>query len=340
MLNRLLASRPVTRLLRYAYRYTHPRAMRHNQAFWPLVAVRRDENARLIECRIRGASYSPALTDLDEVPRHPGQSCHLILSGPSVAQIDYSLLDLGNVMGVNGSIALQARFPELKFNYYAMLDTGFMSRRRHMVEQILSQDLLLFTTPEAVKWIALNVPARRIACRLAVFEEVHQRTMQPRPTPGQLTEQLRGDPDLILFDAYRPVHAHGFSLDVRRGLFGAGTVAYSALQFLVWLGFGRIYIHGLDMKNAASQPRFYETEKDRLGTALDRQFAGHIEPAFRDASVLLRQRGVQVYNLSMDSALGDDVFPKIDWRTLISSRHFQADGVVHSDSPAADAVRP
>lgn len=339
MLNRLLASRPVTRLLRYAYRYTHPRSMRHNQSLWPLVSVRRDERSRLLECRIRGTSYTPPLVDLDEVQRHPNASCHLILSGPSVAQIDYSRLDLGQVMGVNGSIALQARFPDLRFDYYAMLDTGFMSRRRHMVDQILSQDLLLFTTPEAVKWIALNVPAKRIACRLAVFEEVHQRTMLPRPSPAQLTEQLRGDPDLILFDANRPVHAHGFSLDVRRGLFGGGTVAYNALQCLVWLGFGRIYIHGLDMKNAASQPRFYETEKDRLSTALDRQFAGHIEPAFRDASVLLRSRGVQVYNLSMDSALGDDVFQKIDWRTLISSDSAQTGGARRAHAPVVDAVR-
>ncbi|WP_260986434.1 hypothetical protein [Bordetella genomosp. 13] len=302
-----------------------------------MVSVRRDENSRLLECRIRGTPYSPPLIDLDNEPRPPGEACHLILSGPSVAEIDYSKLDLSHVMGVNGSIALQARFPDLRFNYYAMLDTGFMSRRRHLVDQILSQDLLLLITPEAVKWIAQNVPAKRIACRLAVFEEVHQRTMLPRPSPARLTEQLRGDPDLILFDAYRPVHAHGFSLDVRRGLFGGGTVAYSALQFLVWLGFQRIYLHGLDMKNAASQPRFYETEKDRLGTALDRQFANHIEPTFRDASVLLRSRGVQVYNLSLDSALGADVFPKIDWRTLIPSK--PASGQPTTALPAESAAR-
>ncbi|ARP96530.1 hypothetical protein [Bordetella genomosp. 13] len=339
MLNKILASRPVTKLLRYTYRYSHPRAMRHNQAVWPMVAVRRDENARLLECRIRGTPYSPPLIDLDDVPRHTGESCHLILSGPSVAEIDYSQLDLGHVMGVNGSIALQARFPDLKFHYYAMLDTGFMSRRRHLVDQILSQDLLLLITPEAVKWIAQHVPARRIACRLAVFEEVHQRTLLPRPSPEQLIAQLRGDPDLVLFDAYRPVHAHGFSLDVRRGLFGAGTVAYSALQFLVWLGFDRIYLHGLDMRNAASKPRFYETEKDRLSTALERQFANHIEPAFRDASVLLRQRGVKVYNLSLDSALGDDVFPKIDWRTLVSSGAAAAGAEFPAAVAAEEAAR-
>lgn len=318
MSNPILASRAVTGLLRRLYRYTHPRSMRHNQALWPFVQVRRDAHDRLVECVIRGASYTPALVDLDHTPRHDGQACHLILSGPSVAEIDYDRLSLGHAMGVNGSIALQARHPNLCFQYYAILDTGFMARRRHLVDQILAQDLLLLGTPEVMKWIALNIPARRIACRFAVFEEVHQRALQPRPAPHELEARLAGDPDLILFDAHRPVHAHGYSLNVRRGLFGGGTVAYSALQFLTWLGFTRIYVHGLDLKDAGSRPRFYETAQDRVGTALGRQFANHIEPAFRAAAQLLRSRGVQVYNLSLDSALGEDVFPKLDWRTLVA----------------------
>jgi len=320
MPNPILASRVATWMMRRLYRYSHPRAMRHNQALWPLVKVRRDQRGRLVECVIRGVSPSPALADLDLEPRHPGQTAHLILSGPSVAEIDYDRLTLDYVMGVNGSIALQARHPNLRFDYYAILDTGFMDKRRHLVDQILAQDLLLLCTPEVVKWIALRIPPRRIGCRLGVFEEVHQRALCPRPTPQALAAQLAGDPDLVLFDAYRPVHAHGYSLDVRRGLFGGGTVAYSALQFLTWLGFSRIYVHGLDLKDAHNRPRFYETDKDKAGTALTRQFASHIEPAFRDAGALLRSRGVQVYNLSLDSALGEDVFPKLDWRTLAAPR--------------------
>lgn len=317
MLNRILASRAVSKLFRYAYRYSHPRNMRHNQALWPLVAVRRDADARLIQCTIKGVRHTPATVDLGQEPRRDGLACHLILSGPSVGDIDYGRLRLDSVMGVNGSIALQSRHPDLRFHYYAMLDAGFMARRRHLVEQVLRQDLLLLLTPEALKWIAQHIPAADIACRLAVFEEVHQRALTPKPSPEELAAQLQDDPDLILFDAYNPVHPHGYSLDIRRGMFGGGTVAYNALQFLTWLGFGRIYLHGLDLTDAADKPRFYETGQDRLGTALSRQFASHIQPAFRDASALLRKRGVQVYNLSPHSALGEDIFPKLDWHTLV-----------------------
>ncbi|MCH1995863.1 hypothetical protein L7Q78_24015, partial [Achromobacter xylosoxidans] len=101
-----------------------------------------------------------------------------------------------------------------------------------------------------------------------------------------------------------------------RGLFGGGTVAYTALQLLAWLGAPTVYLHGLDLTSAAG-PRFYEHGGAALATALDRQFDGHIEPAFRRAAALLAARGVKVYNLSEASRLGPDVFEKRHWRCLL-----------------------
>ena len=54
-----------------------------------------------------------------------------------------------------------------------------------------------------------------------------------------------------------------------------------------------------------------------MPTALDRQFAGHIEPAFRQAGRLLSARGIKVYNLSLASRLGSDVFEKRHWTCLL-----------------------
>ncbi|WYX11115.1 hypothetical protein WJ978_08975 [Achromobacter xylosoxidans] len=68
----------------------------------------------------------------------------------------------------------------MRFDYYAMLDAGFVRRRRDLVAQVLSQDLLLFVTPEVYRWIAFLFDARRIRCSIALFEEVHQRAQQPR----------------------------------------------------------------------------------------------------------------------------------------------------------------
>lgn len=311
---RLLRSRPVTKGLRYLYRYTRSREHRHNETLWPFVTVRRDAPDRLVGCDLHGLR-GPAPVPLDQVPRGIDFDAHLILSGPSVAQIDYAQCRLGAVMGVNGSIALRRQHPTLRYDYYAMLDAGFVKRRRDLVADVLAQDLVLFVTPEVYRWIALLFDSRTVRCRIALFEEVHQRAMQPRARPEDLEAQLGADPELVLFDARHPMHAHGFSLNPARGLFGGGTVAYTALQLLAWLGAKTIYLHGLDLTGTAG-PRFYESAHAQLPTALDRQFAGHIEPAFRQAGRLLGARGIKVYNLSSVSRLGDDVFEKRHWSCL------------------------
>ncbi|MGE8617361.1 MAG: hypothetical protein ACN6O0_06040 [Achromobacter spanius] len=306
----------MTKGFRYLYRYTQGGAYRHNETLWPLVKVRRDGRERLVACDLVGVR-GPATLPMAQVPRDISGDAHLILSGPSVAQIDYARCHLGTVMGVNGSIALQRAHPTLRFHYYAMLDAGFVKRRRDLVADVLSQDLLLFVTPEVYRWISFLFDAKEVRCRIALFEEVHQRALQPRAQPDELEAQLATDPELVLFDAHNPQHAHGFSLNPARGLFGGGTVAYTALQLLAWMGARTLYLHGLDL-SAAAGPRFYEHPGAQLATALDRQFAGHIEPAFRQASRLLNERGVKVYNLSADSRLGDDVFEKRHWSCLLN----------------------
>ena len=313
---RLLRSRPLTKGFRYLYRYTQGGAYRHNETLWPLVKVRRDGRERLVACDLVGVR-GPATLPMAQVQQDIRGDAHLILSGPSVAQIDYARCHLGTVMGVNGSIALQRAHPTLRFHYYAMLDAGFVKRRRDLVADVLSQDLLLFVTPEVYRWISFLFDAKAVRCRIALFEEVHQRALQPRAQPDELEAQLATDPELVLFDAHNPQHAHGFSLNPARGLFGGGTVAYTALQLLAWMGARTLYLHGLDL-TASAGPRFYEQPGAQLATALDRQFAGHIEPAFRQASRLLAERGVKVYNLSVDSRLGDDVFEKRHWSCLLN----------------------
>ena len=314
---RLLRLRPLNKGLRYLYRYTRPRADRHNETLWPFVKVRRDAAGRLAGCDLMGVR-GPATIPLDQLPRAIGGDAHLILSGPSVAQIDYAQCRLGTVMGVNGSIALRARHPALRFHYYAMLDAGFVKKRQDLVAEVLAQDLVLFVTAEVYRWIALLFDNRTVRCRIALFEEVHQRALLPRARPDELEAQLGADPELVLFDARHPIHAHGFSLNAARGLFGGGTVAYTSLQLLAWLGAKTVFLHGLDL-TATTGPRFYERADAQLPTALDRQFGGHIEPAFRQASRLLRARGIKVYNLSLLSRLGDDVFEKRHWSCLLES---------------------
>ena len=123
---------------------------------------------------------TPVQTAFSSIRRPAGDVAHLILSGPSVADIGYSELDLPAVMGVNGSIALRRSHPHLRFAYYAMLDAGFVSRRRDLVADVLAQDLLLFVTPEVLRGIAQLFSPDDIRCRIAVFESAPARVPAPR----------------------------------------------------------------------------------------------------------------------------------------------------------------
>lgn len=305
------------------YRWTHSRAFRHNERLAHGVELARDEYGRLARMSIRGR----ALACMNAVPLRAAdpEGCHLIATGPSVNEIDYRMLPMRRVMGVNGAIALQER-QGVRFDYYSIVDSGFVRQRPDLVARIIGEPLTLFATPLVLWYIAQQFEIGRMRCRVFLLDDL----LFPAGRRALTIDALRcahdsdddhdGNRDaLALFDT---PGAAGFSLDVRRGVFDGRTVAYTALQVLVSLGFGRIFLHGVDLTNAAHTPRFYELPGNMLPSHLDSHFHAFIEPTFRHAAALLRSRGVQVMNLSMKSALGEDVFQKVCWKTLVRGPQF------------------
>jgi hypothetical protein len=305
-------------LLRQVYRATHHRDQWHSERLWPRASISRDVDGRLQELRF-GRRRLPIAnhSGCDTVVRGSGSpTVHLIASGPSIADIDYSLMTLGNVLGVNGAIALASRH-SVKFTHYCITDTGFLRNRPDLVATILSQDLMLFTTPVALTHILHHFAYDRIRCKIFLLERVGEQVFKPREPVAAATEHAHGD--LTLFD---PSYGLGFSHDIRRGIFPGGTVAYEALQILTWLGFRQIYLHGIDLSNADQAPRFYENETNKQPCHLMEQLESVIKPSFRAASNLLREKGVCVFNLSQRSALTNEIFPVVDWQGLVQGSDF------------------
>lgn len=292
------------------YRHSHSAKWRHNERLWLHARIARDAAGRIERFTWRGREVP--LMHRAELRRPRGQTCHLIASGPSVAQIDYAALPMQNVIGVNGAIALLERAP-IQFSYYCILDAGFVRLRPDLARRIVACDLVLFVTPIVLARLLETFPDRAFRCRLYLVDDIVNRALQPASS----REALRADPALAARAAFFDEgECLGYSFDIDNGFFHGGTVAYFALQVATWLGFTEVYLHGIDLRNAATTPRFYETMETRMQTRLDVDFAGMIEPAFRHASKVLRRRGVRVINLSRDSALGDHIFEKVDWRTL------------------------
>jgi KDO transferase-3 len=172
----------------------------------------------------------------------------------------------------------------------------------------------LFASPLALWHIAQLFSPERIRCRVFLLDDMRFPAGRRAIAPAQLRSAWHPS-TLALFDTRE---ALGFSLDVRRGVMDGCTVAYSGLQVLASLGFERIYLHGVDLTDARHTPRFYEQSADMQPSTLDRDFNDFIEPSFRNASALLRRSSVEVYNLSRQSALGEDIFPKVPWRSLVT----------------------
>jgi hypothetical protein len=293
------------------YRWTHSRAFRHNERLTHGVRMVRDEHGCLTGMSIRGRVIPCVNGEPLATPDPAG--CHLIATGPSINEIDYRALRMSRVMGVNGAIALQER-QGVHFDDYCIVDSGFVRQRPDLVARIIAEPLTLYATPLVLWYIAQQFEIGRMRCRVFLLDDFQFPAGRRAPTVDELRAAHDHD-SLALFDT---PEALGFSLDIRRGVFDGRTVAYTALQVLASLGYGRIFLHGLDLTDAARTPRFYETQGKMQPSHLDSHFHAFIEPSFRHAAALLRSRGVQVMNLSMKSALGEDVFPKLRWQTLVS----------------------
>lgn len=293
--------------LKKLYKLGHGRGWSHNAQLWPYTKIWRD--AAGVICRFRVSGAEVALTPYRRM--FPGGVVpgHIILSGPSIRQIDYSQLALGGVMGVNGAIRLRERYPEVEFSHYCIIDEHFVESRHGIVAEVLRSNLGLFVTPTVLFAILRDFPLAEIRCRVCVIEKVTEKALLPEPSLREL--KLHQSSLVHVLDS---PHKLGFSLDPEHGLFDADTVAYAALQLLAATGVRSIYFHGLDL--SAPGPRFYESANDVCASRLSKHYHRYIEPSFRCASALCREKGIQVYNLSMTSVLPDAIIPKVNWRTL------------------------
>ncbi|MCD0500988.1 MULTISPECIES: hypothetical protein [Achromobacter] len=298
------------RLVRKLFRLLRARTQRHNQHLWPFVRIWRDRTGAISGFRAFGRSLP--LTPLAQGYDRADDTVHLILSGPSVAQIPYDQLDIRVAMGVNGAIALARKF-DLPFKYYCIIDQNFVRERIELVREIVGRDLTLYVFPEVLRYIMQGIPQDQIRCRICIVELISERAYQRSVAPAVLKRIAAATPEVQLLDAKQGL---GYSFDASLGVFDADTVAYAALQVLMSGGARQVYVHGLDL-TVANGLRFYDEGDRPQSSRLARKFTHLIEPSFRFAAQQWRARGVSVFNLSPVSALSADIIERLDWRAFV-----------------------
>ncbi|WP_345945720.1 sugar glycosyltransferase [Sodalis sp. dw_96] len=220
--------------------------------------------------------------------------------------MDFSRIPAMPIMGVNGAYALKDK---IDFQFYVIVDMTFIDKKLEMVKGVIfNPAITLFTTLHGVVKIINAFTSSKIQCKVVIIEDACYKIYQRKVIPGQIWDTYGNAREVSIC----PEHKHiAFNNDIRSGIFDAGTVVYWALQIVAFMGFQTVYVAGLDMNNFA-QPRFYENEKNKLPCFLDEKFTNLIEPAFRHASIVLKKKGITVKNLSKHSALGNDIFEKVD----------------------------
>ncbi|MDF7650885.1 sugar glycosyltransferase [Pantoea sp. Acro-805] len=290
-------------IFKQLYRYSHPRVMRHNENFWPYIAIRRASEDQIQKLTYCGKNVP--LVNLNQLRAKASGDMTILATGPSVNTLDLQKLSGTTFIGVNGAYHLRKN---VRFSYYVIVDRGFVKQRADLVKEVLRDEaLVLFTTVHCLNDILKYTALKEITCRLAIIEDLSFKVFRGKVMPHEYERNYRDKKGIVLFPTEPRA---GFSWDIRQGIFDAGTVAYWALQIAAWLGANRILLAGVDMNNFAA-PRFYETEGDQLPSFLSSNFEQVIKPAFLHASKELERAKIKTYNLCLNSGLGEDVFEKI-----------------------------
>lgn len=293
------------------YRYTHPRRYRHNENLWPYIKFTRAKEGHIDTLRYRGQLVP--LYNLSALTQEKPEKLLIVATGPSVKNTNLSLLKNVVAMGLNGA---WFKHQEVSFHYYVIIDMTFLDHHMDLVKQVISQpDLIFFTTTHGVIKIINAFAPDLIKCRLALIEDACFKIMQPKIFPEEIESYYRGVSSINI-STKQPTIA--FSSDIRQGIFDAGTVAYWALQIAAFMQTKNIIFAGLDMNNF-NQPRFYETENNSLPSFLEEKFTGMILPAFQHASQILKKNNTSVYNLSINSAVPDNIFKKVFPDDIVSN---------------------
>jgi Kdo-III transferase WaaZ len=286
------------------YRYTHARPYRHNESLWPYVKITRAASGEIVElCYKRQQIPIVHLTDLKG--RFNGNIL-LTATGPSVKNLCLEKFPAMPAMGVNGAYFLHGR---VDFQFYVIVDMGFIDQKPEIIHKIINDPYLtLFTTVHGIVKIIDKFCLESVKCRFAVIEDAAFKIYQPKIAIDDLRSAYADNRDAV-FAADRQDIA--FTHDIRSGIFDAGTVVYWALQILTFLGFKQFFIIGLDMNNF-NQPRFYELAENKLPTDLEDKATDWVMPSFRHASDQMKKKNIAIKNLSVTSAISNDIFEKAD----------------------------
>ncbi|POD95603.1 hypothetical protein BV924_14815 [Pectobacterium odoriferum] len=299
-------SRFLDEVYKLLYRITHSTRYKHNRKRWPHVKITRGSQDEIINIIYRGNTVP--IVPLPLLQGKFSEKIMLVASGPSVNKIPFSKEKNPIAIGVNGAYSIKEK---IKFIFYIITDIHFFDHRPDIVKEIISdRDLLLFLQVDGLTKIIDKFGLDYIFCKIAIIEDAYKRTFEPKYSIEEIKNNNQRAHSICFYDKKDESEEDiAFETNIVNGVFPGKTVVYWALQIIIYMGFKDIYIAGLDMNNF-NKPRFYENEKDKVYSQLEMDFEKNILPSFIHVSNIVREKNINIINLSVNSAIPDDVFKK------------------------------
>jgi hypothetical protein len=191
-----------------------------------------------------------------------GRDIVILGNGPSLRDVDFDKLKNPVFIGLNGS-ALIAEEKGIKERYYVLSDLRFVKDKAKL--GILKSKLCKNSKIVARKELA-----------------------------NYLSQEINNEQFFV-----RSLGRDGFSNDMKKGFYFGCTTVMLALQLAHYLGGGRIFLCGVDLKYDPVKPRFYKEDKVH---GVDNFSCVQIHN-IRTSYKFLKEKGVELYNCSANSLL-------------------------------------
>jgi hypothetical protein len=283
--------RPLRRkLVKLACQILLGRKRAHYHSWLPGLSIRERTDVTAGVAIFGGARL--ALQKTDMLRRRAEGGVTIVGSGPSVREAPLERLPRRSALLLNGAISLIGAGIADPFAI-AIEDERFVWRHFAMMAERIGRDIPCLFSPGVIRAIFDIDPYWLTGRNVILIDDIRK----PYGAPRRSAEALSHLP----FVRLNAAGDAGFSLDPDRGVFQGGSVAISALQFVLSTGAPEIGFIGVDISNAAA-PRFYERPGETAYSGVadaEARILAHIELANRIAE----ERGQRLINHSPVSAL-------------------------------------
>ena len=247
---------------------------------------------------------------LSNLSKPQSDRCFIIATGPSLNEVDFCKLSSETLFGVKGAVAKCDK--NIFMQYHIVSDASFVPQRLPFIEKMIHSGADCLFSFVALNHICECNPELLNADNVFLLPEINHHYDSPKKNAEEFDQWAESQPELVLHDTVKHSKGRvGFSKNINLGVFTAQTVVFEAVQIVVYLGFKKINILGMDLTFSQNASRFYEHKNDVVKSRINKDFEPYIVPSFEVARNVAKQEGFEIFNLSANSRLSESIIKKI-----------------------------